>query len=58
LGAELLPYLFHLPIFPLGTISIPGLCVIWCLLNYSSGINKIKENIEKAGEVEGKKIKK
>jgi hypothetical protein len=29
LGEELFPSLFVLPIFPLGTISVPGVCVIW-----------------------------
>jgi hypothetical protein len=28
LGGEWFPSLFHLPIFSLGTVSVPGLCVI------------------------------
>jgi hypothetical protein len=29
LGEEWFPSLFLLPIFPLGTVSVPELCVIW-----------------------------
>jgi hypothetical protein len=55
--------LFHLPVFPLGTISVPGLCVNWYDLSCNSKTNnnqerrrkKRKKKKEKYKEKKGKK---
>jgi hypothetical protein len=46
-GGKWFPSLFHLPIIPLGAVSVPGLCVIYYYLTYNSKTNKTKKEREK-----------
>jgi hypothetical protein len=54
-GGEWFPFLFHLPIIPLGAVFVPVLCVIYYYLIYDSKSNENKKEREKRKMKEKKK---